>query len=115
VSESIGKPLLFEEFGKKLQINPADSDVSTLRDPVYEASYNAVEQAIEANRPLLGSLYWKWAVPNADKGPYDVEKEHSTMGVIKRHAGLMHKLVNAIPPRPSCVYPAKANKPIGAW
>lgn len=37
------------------------------------------------------------------------------MGVIRRHANSMHKLVNAIPPRPSCVYPASAKKPLGAW
>lgn len=37
------------------------------------------------------------------------------MTVIRRHANRMHKLVNAIPPRPSCVYPASAKKPLGAW
>lgn len=37
------------------------------------------------------------------------------MNVIRRHANRMHKLVNAIPPRPSCVYPASAKKPLGAW
>jgi hypothetical protein len=37
------------------------------------------------------------------------------MRVIRRHANRMHRLVNAIPPRPNCVFPAAANKPLGAW
>jgi len=67
-SEAIGKPLLFEEFGKKLDNGASAEDIHKLRDPVYEASYQAVESAVEANRPLLGSLYWKWAVPGIEKG-----------------------------------------------
>lgn len=67
-AESIGKPLLFEEFGKKLENGNNAADIARLRDPVYEASYSAVERAIESNRPLLGSLYWKWAVPGTEKG-----------------------------------------------
>jgi hypothetical protein len=37
------------------------------------------------------------------------------MGVIRKHAKSMHRLGHAIPPRPSCVYPASAKKPLGAW
>jgi len=37
------------------------------------------------------------------------------MPIIRRHATQMHRLVNAIPPRPSCVFPASAKKPLGAW
>lgn len=37
------------------------------------------------------------------------------MGVIRKHADSMYKLGHAIPPRPSCVYPASAKKPLGAW
>lgn len=37
------------------------------------------------------------------------------MGIIRRHAGSMHRLVNGIPPRPSCVFPVSARKPLGAW
>lgn len=67
-AETISKPLLFEEFGKKLKDGSNQDDISRLRDPVYDASYKAVESAVEANRPLLGSLYWKWAVPGVEKG-----------------------------------------------
>lgn len=39
----------------------------------------------------------------------------STMGVIRRHATTMHRLVNAVPPRPGCVLPASPDKVLGAW
>lgn len=37
---------------------------------MYEASYEAVESAVENDKPLLGSLYWKWAVPGLEKGEW---------------------------------------------
>lgn len=67
-AETINKPLLFEEFGKKLSPTADPDTITKLRDPVYEASYQAVEAAVESDRPLLGSLYWKWAVPGLEKG-----------------------------------------------
>jgi hypothetical protein len=61
-------PLLFEEFGKKLD-NPDDTAaIRQLRDPVFGATFDAVQTAVEQNKPLLGSLYWKWAVPGLPKG-----------------------------------------------
>lgn len=67
-AETINKPLLFEEFGKKLDGGAAPGVIAAKRDPVYQASYEAVEAAVESDRPLLGSLYWKWAVPGLEKG-----------------------------------------------
>jgi hypothetical protein len=57
-----------QEFGKKLDAGAGPDVISKLRDPVYAASYEAVETAVENNKPLLGSLYWKWAVPGLEKG-----------------------------------------------
>lgn len=37
------------------------------------------------------------------------------MRVIKTHANIMQRLVNAIPPRPGCVLPASPGKVLGAW
>lgn len=37
------------------------------------------------------------------------------MGVIRNHATVMHRLVNAVPPRPGCVLPAGPDKIMGAW
>lgn len=67
-AQTINKPLLFEEFGKKLDPGAGPDVISKLRDPVYAASYEAVETAVENNKPLLGSLYWKWAVPGLEGG-----------------------------------------------
>lgn len=36
-----------------------------MRDPVYRSTYASIEQAVEDNEPLLGSMYWKWAFPTA--------------------------------------------------
>jgi hypothetical protein len=52
----------FEEFGKRLE-NDNPNDVAELRDPVFKSTYEAIEAAVEANEPLLGSMYWKWAFP----------------------------------------------------
>lgn len=69
-AQTINKPLLFEEFGKKLDPGAGPDVISKLRDPVYAASYEAVESAVENDKPLLGSLYWKWAVPGLEKGEW---------------------------------------------
>ncbi|KAI8471837.1 MAG: glycoside hydrolase superfamily [Monoraphidium minutum] len=123
-AKSIGKPLLFEEFGKRLD-NPDDAaGVASMRDPVYRSTYAAIEAAVEDNEPLLGSMYWKWAFPTASsvaggKGPYGVMPSDSTMKVIRDHSAKMFKLKDSVPPRVSCIAPpgAAANAPgaLGAW
>lgn len=66
--KSIGKPLLFEEFGKRLKDFNNAADIANKRDPVFAASYSAIEKAVESNQPLLGSCYWSWAFPLYGKG-----------------------------------------------
>jgi hypothetical protein len=39
---------------------------------VFAATYDAVQKAVEENKPLLGSMYWKWAVPGLPKGEFVV-------------------------------------------
>lgn len=46
-TQSLGKPVLFEEFGK------ADG-----RDPFYQAAYDAVENSLKSEGPLKGALFW---------------------------------------------------------
>lgn len=123
-AKAIGKPLLFEEFGKRLESDSA-GDVANLRDPVYRATYAAIEDAVEASEPLLGSMYWKWAFPGssayagAGKGPYGVAPSDSTMKVIRDHAAKMYKLMGSVPPRPACIAaPGEKAAPagaLGAW
>lgn len=62
------KPIMFEEFGKKL--DPAQQTgymIEQLRDPVYTSTYASVENAINANQPIAGSMFWKLAIPVFDR------------------------------------------------
>lgn len=62
------KPVMFEEFGKKLE--PAQQTavmIERLRDPVYSSTYASVENAINANQPIAGSMFWKLAIPVFDR------------------------------------------------
>jgi hypothetical protein len=65
---SPAKPVMFEEFGKKL--DPAQQTtaaIERLRDPVYSSTYASVENAINANQPIAGSMFWKLAIPVFDR------------------------------------------------
>ncbi len=62
------KPIMFEEFGKKL--DPAQQTaymIEQLRDPVYTSTYASVENAINANQPIAGSMFWKLAIGVFDR------------------------------------------------
>ncbi len=48
VEQHIGKPLLLEEFGKKLSASEySNGGILEKRDPVFQSMYNAVEAAID--------------------------------------------------------------------
>jgi len=60
----VQKPVLFEEFGKKLDSNQQTAEgIRALRDPIYASTYDNVEKAIGNGQPIAGSLFWKWAIP----------------------------------------------------
>lgn len=113
-AKTIGKPLLFEEFGKKLEDPENAGDIQELRDPVYQATYRSIEKAVQSGEPLLGSMYWKWDTPTIEKGPYGVSATDSTMKIINSHAKKMHDLINAVPPRPGCIE-SDITGTLGAW
>lgn len=49
VEEQVGKPLLLEEFGKKLAAAEyANGSILAKRDPIFQSMYTAVEGAIQA-------------------------------------------------------------------
>lgn len=63
-SFQLGKPVLVEEFGKKLlphRHNP--SSIRVLRDPVFKATFNLLENLIADGRAIGGSMFWKWDLP----------------------------------------------------
>ena len=47
----LGKPLVFEEFGKD------NSDGS--RDSYYSAAFQAVEASLQSGGPLKGAMFWQ--------------------------------------------------------
>jgi hypothetical protein len=78
------KPIMFEEFGKKLE--PAQQTefmIEQLRDPVYTSTYASVESAINANQPIAGSMFWKMSIPvfnrQDPRGEFTVQ--HSLSGM----------------------------------
>jgi len=136
-AKAAGKPLLFEEFGKALKDGDGDAGaIAAKRDPVFRAAYKAIEDAIEDNQPLLGSLYWQWYFDGAKfpngaavvKAPYGISASDSTTGVIRDHARRLNRLMNQVPPRPGCSYrdatttattdgasSSPAPAPLGVW
>lgn len=106
------KPIMFEEFGKKLNADQqTEWMIQQLRDPIYQSTYASVEKAIDGKQPIAGSLFWKLAIPVFDgqdaRGPYGVDESDSTMAVIQDHSEFMKRKMNSIPPRPECN--------LGAW
>jgi len=109
---NVSKPVLFEEFGKKLDPDQQSAEqIAALRDPIYRSTYASVERAIDRKEPIAGSLFWKWAIPVFDRqelrGPYGVLPTDSTMQYVQSHADFMKRKLNSVPPRPSCG--------LGAW
>lgn len=109
---NVSKPVLFEEFGKRLDPDQQSPEqIAALRDPIYRSTYASVERAIDRKEPIAGSLYWKWAIPVFDRqelrGPYGVLPTDSTMQYVQSHADFMKRKLNSVPPRPQCG--------LGAW
>ena len=103
----LGKPLLLEEVGRKMDPAPASAEqLSARRDPVYAAVYEAVEASIAQGGALVGSLYWDWYLPvygdASPYGPYAVSPNDSTFGVIAAHAGRVRAHAQGRPPAAGC-------------
>eukprot|EP01025_Chloroclados_australasicus_P056089 TRINITY_DN6893_c0_g1_i5.p1 TRINITY_DN6893_c0_g1~~TRINITY_DN6893_c0_g1_i5.p1 ORF type:complete len:315 (+),score=14.26 TRINITY_DN6893_c0_g1_i5:200-1144(+) len=106
-NSEIKKPMLIEEFGKKLiEANEQSKQgVATLRDPVYNLTYELVQNGIKDKLGIGGSLFWRWHMPKfagQGTGEYGVQPEDTTFPIIKRHAHYINTLVNSSPPDPKC-------------
>lgn len=63
-SFQLGKPVLVEEFGKKLSVNRLNpSSIRVVRDPVFGSVYRMVENLIADGHAIGGSLFWRWDLP----------------------------------------------------
>jgi mannan endo-1,4-beta-mannosidase len=60
-----GKPIMFEEFGKKLTEDQQGyaNMILNLRDPIYQSVYDYTQTAINNGDGIAGSLFWKLSIP----------------------------------------------------
>ncbi|GAB4814281.1 hypothetical protein N2152v2_001327 [Parachlorella kessleri] len=67
-AESLGKPLMLEEFGK----NAVETDIATVRDPWFQLVYGMVSDSLRSGGALRGALFWQWegfgTAPRTDNG-----------------------------------------------
>lgn len=86
----LGKPLLLEEFGKKLNNLPAtDQEILQVKDPVFKSVYSSIERSLANGGPLQGSLAWEMAFriyEESPQSPYGISIGDSTFEVMKAHA-----------------------------
>lgn len=87
----LGKPLLLEEFGKKMTIHPPATvqQISQVKDPVFVSIYKSIERSLAKGGPLQGSLAWEMAFQiyeESPPSPYGINVGDSTFEVIKAHA-----------------------------
>ncbi|BDA41827.1 Mannan endo-1,4-beta-mannosidase 4 [Coccomyxa sp. Obi] len=106
---TLGKPVLLEEFGKRL-IKGTDSQlfqdaIDHLRNPVFDTTYTLVTAAIQSGRPLRGVLFWRWDLQvYAGMAPadYGVQVGDSTFDLIRDNAGKIKQLAAQQPPDSAC-------------
>ncbi len=106
------KPVMFEEFGKRLELNQqSNANIANLRDPIYNSTFASVQRAINATQAIAGALFWKWAIPvfqgQSARGLYGVLPSDSTMNIVENHSAYMRLKLNSVPPRSECG--------LGAW
>jgi hypothetical protein len=105
---NIKKPLLLEEFGKRLDNSENTPEIiAKKRDHVFRVTYNEIWKHIEAQSPVVGSLFWRWNLPmfyGEGKSSYGVNPDDSTFAIIKEHAKLVNRKMHSVPPRPECGY-----------
>lgn len=93
-SEELKKPLVLEEFGRKLEPSPADpNQIASVRDPIMNLVYRRVESSLANAETLQGSLLWElnFKVYEESPGnPYGVDFEDSTFDIVKDHARRVH-------------------------
>lgn len=105
-SRLLGKPLVVEEFGKKLPpYQHNDANIKELRDPIFKTTFSMVEKSITEGSAIGGSMFWRWTLPmfaGHGRGEYEVAMHDSTFQLIVEHAAFVSKWTNSIPPQHQC-------------
>eukprot|EP01025_Chloroclados_australasicus_P015940 TRINITY_DN1777_c0_g1_i4.p1 TRINITY_DN1777_c0_g1~~TRINITY_DN1777_c0_g1_i4.p1 ORF type:complete len:734 (-),score=95.34 TRINITY_DN1777_c0_g1_i4:242-2266(-) len=89
----LGKPLVFEEFGKATTSNDP-REVLRVRNPVYEVVLNQVEQNLVNGGPLKGALFWTWNYGQSHEkfAGYGIEEGDGTWDMIREHTLRLREL-----------------------
>ncbi|CAD7699737.1 unnamed protein product [Ostreobium quekettii] len=100
------KPMVVEEFGKKLPIDGRHLDnILRLRDPVFQETYSAIEKSLVNGLATGGSIFWRWDLPmfeGAGRGEYGVAPEDSTFDLVTQHATFVNRWTTSQPPERHC-------------
>lgn len=101
----LGKPVLLEEFGKKVSNNNI-STIESIRDPIYRFTYKTVEEQMNGDQHnLIGSLFWHWDMnvfKGQSRGSHGVLPTDKTFKYIIRHAAILNRWTVSMPPHPDC-------------
>lgn len=98
--ERLGKPVVLEEFGKKLGEQPLEDAVIAERDPVFRGVYAEAEGALGAGGALGGTLFWRWGFNAWNAwavGEYGVLPADSTFRIARGHARRVKAFQNTAP------------------
>ncbi|KAK9847784.1 hypothetical protein WJX84_007661 [Apatococcus fuscideae] len=107
--DRLGKPLLLEEFGKKLDKNVGQEqflkDIKEQRDPIFRTLLAIVKASVKTERALQGWLFWRWDMPvyaGHHQEDYAVRPTDSTFRYLAAHAHMLRRIQNSRAPRADC-------------
>ncbi|KAK2079426.1 hypothetical protein QBZ16_003118 [Prototheca wickerhamii] len=117
--ERLAKPLLVEEFGKKVPAATRDAAaVAAARDPVFATVYREAERLLVADSALGGTLFWRWgfdAWDAAERGDYGVTPGDSTFEHVRAHARRVKMLTAARAGAGAAICPNEDRATAAAW
>ncbi|CEF97526.1 Glycoside hydrolase, catalytic domain [Ostreococcus tauri] len=100
LAQSVGKPFVLEEFGKKVDRSAGEAGFVE-RDQYFSAAFEIAERAARDGE-LSGTIFWHWY----DRGigltsRYGIHSDETTFELVKRHAKRMNIIGNV---RDFCSY-----------
>ena len=104
---SKGKPLILEEFGKKVVRGvkggsrerdgerEEQADAERTRDAAYAQAHALVEASFESGGPLKGSIFWNWEMEllvGAKEDAYSLRDGDGALALVAEHAERMQSI-----------------------
>eukprot|EP01024_Parvocaulis_polyphysoides_P038581 TRINITY_DN346_c0_g1_i2.p1 TRINITY_DN346_c0_g1~~TRINITY_DN346_c0_g1_i2.p1 ORF type:complete len:516 (-),score=70.28 TRINITY_DN346_c0_g1_i2:1578-3125(-) len=87
-ANSLGKPLVLQEFGKGTESMTDAAEIASVRDPVYELVYSMLEEQLATGGPFRGALFWTWNYGFDDHEQFfgqGIRKLDSTWNIVEQH------------------------------